>query len=228
MKITLEAILRALSHETLSFMSDSNHANGTIQPDQIPKVVGRINGVLRRLSVKFVLNEKTVTVRVTEAQRTYSLAGKAPWIINTGADPFLGDVNTILGIESSCGRMFNLRDKATHNSILLKDEGTSFVLDKFLPEGDYTVFYKASTPQFTESVNPDLTEVLNIPESLLNALYLGVAALTYEGIGGEENVNMARNKWRQYDNDCQEAKIYSAVEDEEHEQANKFMDRGFR
>ena len=228
MKITLEAILRALSHETLSFMSDSNHANGTIQPDQIPKVLGRINGVLRRLSVKFVLNEKRVSFQVTPGQRSYSLADRAAWIIDTPSEPFLGDVATILGIEAPCGRMYNLRDKATHDSILLKDEGTTFVLDTHLKSGVYEVIYKAKTPQFKESSTPDLNEILNIPEALLNALYLGVAALTYEGIGGEDNVNMARSKWRQFDADCLDAKIYSAVEDEEHEEVNRFLDRGFK
>ena len=228
MKITLEAILRSLSHETLSFMADSNHANGTIQPDQIPKVIGRINGVLRRLSVKFVLSEKTVDVQVTGTRRRYSLNQGDAWIVEDEDNPFIGDVGRILKIEAPNGRSYNLNDNATHDSIILKDDGTSFILDSFLMSGVYTVTYKATTPQFVESMNPDLTEVLNIPEALLNALYTGVAAQTYEGIGGEDNLAMARSKWRQFETDCAEAKINSAVEVDEFEEVNRLMDRGFK
>jgi hypothetical protein len=226
MKIALEDILQSLSHETLSFMAESNHANGTIAPDQLPKVIGRINNVLRRLNVKFTLYEKMIRVNVSVGQRYYPLAAGSPWIVEDPDEPYLGDVGRILGIETPYGRMHPLGDKATLRSILLRDEGTAFALDTSLPAGTYTVIYKAATPQF-KTDGTDLKEVLNIPEALLNALYLGVAAITYEGIGGEDNIRLAGSKWAQYEKETAEAKLNSAVDVEENDDGNKFRDRGW-
>jgi hypothetical protein len=226
MKITLEQILESLSHDALSFMADSNHANGTIAPDQIPKVVSRINNVLRRLNVKFVLSEKRIRVNVTAARRFYTLKQGDAWISADPDEPFTGDVGRILGIETPQGRMHDLGDKATHDSILLRDEGTSFGLDAEFGAGAYTVIYKAATPQF-KTDGSDLNQTLSIPEPLLNALYLGVAAITYEGIGGEDNTRMAASKWAQYEKECGEAKVNSAVDVEENDEGNKFRDRGW-
>lgn len=226
MKITLKEILEALSHDTLAFMADSNHANGTIAGDQIPKVVSRVNSVLRRLNVKFVLSEKTVRVNVSANQRYYPLRSSDAWIVSDPAEPFTGDVGRILGIETPQGRMHGLGDKATHDSILLRDDGTAFAMDKTLLPGIYTVIYKATTPQFKAN-GTDQTQVLSIPEALLNALYLGVAAITYEGIGGEDNIRMAGAKWAQYEKECAEAKLNSAVDVEENDEGNKFRDRGW-
>lgn len=227
MKITLEAILRALSHESLSFMSDSNSSNGTIEADQIPKVIGRINGILRRLAVKFVLNEKTVKINVTNDRRYYPIVSGSSWIATDPTNPFIGDVNRILGIKVPNGRMYNLNDRSVHDNIMLRDEGTGFFLKDYMEVGVYEVIYKAATPQFTESPKPDLSQELNIPEALLNALYAGVAAMTYEGIGGAEHIQIAKSKWAQFNSDCADARINSAVEVEEFEDVNKLLNRGF-
>lgn len=226
MQITLDTLLKSLSYETLSFMAESNHANGTIAPDQVPKVVGRINAVLRRMAVKFVLKEKTIKVNVTNDIRYYPLTVGAAWIVPDPDEPFTGDVGRILGIETPTGRMHDLGDKASLKSILLRDDGKSFALDSTLPAGVYSVLYKASTPQFIPDVSK-LDQKLEIPEALLNALYLGVAAITYEGIGGAENLAMARDKWNQYEKECSEARLNSGVEVEESDDGNKFVDRGF-
>lgn len=226
MKIALETILQSLSHETLSFMAESNHANGTIASDQLPKVIGRINNVLRRLNVKFTLHEKRLRVLVTEDRRYYPLIANSLWIDEDPDEPFTGDVNRILGVETPLGRMHPLGDKAILRSIVLRDEGTAFALDTELPAGTYTVIYKAATPQF-KTDGTDLKEVLNIPEALLNALYLGVAAITYEGIGGEDNIRLAQSKWAQYEKETAEAKLNSAVDIEENDEGNKFFDRGW-
>lgn len=226
MKITLEQILESLSHDTLAFMADSNHANGTISPDQIAKVVSRINNVLRRLNVKFVLHEKIIRVNVSGNRRYYPLKAGSTWISADPDEPFEGDVGRILGIETPAGRMHPLGDKSMTNSILLRDEGVAFALDTNVPNGTYTVIYKAATPQF-KTDGSDLQQALNIPEPLLNALYLGVSAITYEGIGGEDNIRMAGAKWAQYEKECGEAKINSAVDVEENDEGNKFRDRGF-
>jgi hypothetical protein len=227
MKITLEQILEALSHDTLSFMADSNHANGTISGDQIPKVVSRVNAVLRRLNVKFVLSEKMIRVSVTAGRRYYPLTKGAAWIVADPAEPYTADVGRILGIETPQGRMYKLGDKAMLSSILLRDEGTAFALDSTVPVGTYTVIYKASTPQF-KTDGSDLTQTISIPEALLNALYLGVAAIAYEGIGGEDNLRMAAAKWSQYEKECAEAKLNSAVDVEENDEGDKFTAGGWR
>lgn len=227
MKITLEQILEALSHDTLSFMADSNHANGTISGDQIPKVVSRVNAVLRRLNVKFVLSEKMIRVSVTAGRRYYPLTLGSAWIVADPAEPYTADVGRILGIETPQGRMYKLGDKAMLSSILLRDEGTAFALDSTVPVGTYTVIYKASTPQF-KTDGSDLTQTISIPEALLNALYLGVAAIAYEGIGGEDNLRMAAAKWSQYEKECAEAKLNSAVDVEENDEGDKFTAGGWR
>jgi hypothetical protein len=229
MKITLEAILRSLSHETLSFMSDSGHGNGTIEPEQIPKVIGRINAILRRLSVKFVLNEKTVKVNVVADRLYYPLTAlNAAWVVADLANPWTADVGRILGIKTPSGRMYDLSDRSTHDSIMLDTEGTGFRFPYFFAEGEYEIIYKASTPQFEESPEPDLSEELSIPEALLNALYQGVAAMTYEGIGGSENIALANSKWAMFNSDCSDAKINSSVEVEEYLDVNLFANRGFK
>lgn len=227
MKITLAEILESMSHETLSFMADSNHANGTISGDQVPKVIGRLNNVLRRLGVKFVLKEKMIRVNVSASRRYYPLTAGASWIDADPDEPFTGDVSRILGIETPTGRMHDLGDKASVRSILLRDDGTAFAIDSTVPAGTYTVIYKASTPQF-KTDGSDLTQALEIPEALLNALYLGVAAITYEGIGGADNIRLAGAKWQQFEKECAEAKINSAVETEETDEGNKLRDRGFK
>lgn len=227
MKITLKEILEALSHESLSFMADSNHANGTIAADQIPKIIGRVNGVIRKLAVKFVLKEKMIRVNVSANRRYYTLNKGDAWIIEDPLEPFENDVSLILGIETPDGRMHPIGDKASFRSILLRDDGNAFAMDTHLPNGIYTIYYKAKTPQF--EIDPEkLDQVLEIPEALLNALYEGVAAVTYEGLGGAENVKLAIAKWQKFEQDCSEAKINSAVNVEETDEGNKFGDRGFR
>ena len=228
MQITLGTILESLSYETLSFMAESNHANGSIASDQIPKVVGRVNAVLRRLAVKFVLRERRIKVNVTTDQRYYTLNAGDAWIEEDPAEVFTGDVGRILAIETPTGRHHDLGDKASLRTIVLRDEGKSFALDTLLEAGVYTVIYKTATPQFVVDLgSTDLEQILYIPEPLLNALYLGVAAITYENIGGAENISMAQVKWSQYEKECAEARVNSAVEVEENDEGNKFLDRGF-
>lgn len=227
MKITLAKVLESLSHDTLSFMADSNHARGSIVGAQIPKVISRVNSVLRRLNVKFTLSEKRVRINLETGRRYYPLTVGASWIVSDPDEPFIGDVSRILSIETSNGRVHDLNDVAKHNSILLRDEGKSLVVDSFVPTGPAVVTFKANTPQFDLDVE-NLTQEIEIPEALLNALYLGVAAISYEGIGGAENISMAMAKWKQYEAECVEAKINSAVEVEEFEDKNTFADRGFR
>lgn len=227
MKITLKTMLESLSHDTLSFMADSNHARGSIQGDQIPKVISRINAVLRRLAVKFTLNEKTIKVLTTNEQRYYTLFPDDAWIVEDEDEPYTGDVARILGIELSNGRIHKLNDVAPSDSILLRDDGKAFALDGSIPAGLVVVTYKAATPVF-EIDGSNLDQEIEIPESLLNAVYIGVAAITYQGIGGPENTSLANALWAQYEKECGEAKINSAVEVEQYEERNLFMDKGFR
>lgn len=227
MKITLSQLLEGLSHDTLAFMADSNHARGSIAGDQIPKVTSRLNAVLRRLAVKFVLSEKTVKVRLTNNQRNYALTPGSPWLVAEPGNPFEGDVARILGITTADGKTHNLNDVAQHDSILVKDGGVSLEIDQYVPLGVATVIYKAVTPQFDLN-EIDLKQTIDIPEALLNALYLGVAAITYEGIGGTENIQLSGAKWVQFEKECAEAKINSAVENQTYEERNLFRDRGFK
>jgi hypothetical protein len=227
MKITLAKVLEALSHDTLSFMADSNSANGTIAADQIPKVISRVNSVLRRLAVKFVLSEKSVNVLVNTTRRQYSLKASDPWIVRETGVVFPDDVGQILGIRLPNGRMVALNESIKHDSIMLTPDAKSFIVATFLPSGTYKVIYKAITPQF-DIRGTDQTAELDIPEALLNALYLGVSAITYEGIGGPENVQMAQAKWAQFEKECGEAKLNTAVETDDLEPGNRFRDRGFR
>lgn len=226
MKMTLQQILEGLSHETLSFMADSDAA-GTIVGDQIPKVIGRVNATLRKLNVKFTLAEKTVRVRVTADRRFYSLGAADTWIVPEAGVTFAGDVSRILRIETPNGVVHPLNDKVKHDSIMLKDEGKSFSLAAHLPVGTYTVTYKAETPKF-KTDGSDLIQQIELPEALLNALYIGVAGYTYEGIGGAENLQMAQAKWAAFEKECAEAVVNSAVDVDEYEEANLFRDRGFR
>lgn len=227
MKIKLEKILEELSHDTLAFMADSNHARGSIMPDQIPKVVGRLNSVLRKLSVRFTLTEKRIKVRISKGVRYYPLTVNAPYIIQDPTEPFEGDVARILSVETANGKMHGLNDVAAHNSILLRDEGRSFSTDEHVFEGIAEVVYKATTPQF-DPVNADQEQTIDVPESLLNALYIGVAAITYQGIGGPENIAISNGLWAQYENECNTAKLNSAVEVVEFEESNRLRDKGFR
>lgn len=227
MKMTLSQLLEGLSHDTLSFMADSNHATGSIAGDQIPKVTSRINSVLRRLAVKFVLSEKRVQVRLTQDRRYYALTPGSPWLVPDPGNPFLGDVAQILGIITPDGKTHNLNDVAPHDSILVKDGGVSIEIDQYVPLGVATLIYKAVTPQF-DLKDLKLDQQIEIPEALLNALYLGVAGITYEGIGGAENVQLSVSKWAQFEKECAEAKINSAVENQTYEERNLFRDRGFK
>lgn len=227
MKITLAQALKSLSSDALAFMASSD-ANQTIVGDQIPKVVNRLNSVLRRLAVKFTLSEKIVRVNITADRRYYPLTEDAAWIDEDPDEPFTGDVVRILGMTMADGRSYNLNDVAKHDSILLRDNGTAFALDTYLPVGPADVIYKAATPQFLEDGSEDQSQEIDIPEALLNALYIGVAAISYEGIGGPENISMARSKWAQFEKECAEAKINSAVEVQEYEDRNLLRERGFK
>jgi len=227
MKITLAKILEGLSHDTLSFMADSNHARGSIVGDQIPKVVSRINAVLRRLAVKFTLSEKSVKVDITADRQYYPMTVGSAWIVEDPEEPFTGDVARILGIELSNGRVYNLNDVAKHDSVLLRDGGKAFAIDAGLPEGLAVVTYKAATPEF-DLTGENQAQEIELPESLLNALYIGVAAITYQGIGGPENITLSNSHWAQFEREIKEAQVNSAVEVEQYEERNLLKDRGFR
>lgn len=227
MKITLAKILEGLSHDTLSFMADSNHSQGIITGDQIPKTINRVNSVLRRLAVKFTLQEKTIKVLINKDQRYYPLKVGEAHIVEDPDEPFTGDINRILSIETANGRSHNMSDLAPHDSILLRDEGKSFAVDAYVPLGLANVIYKANTPQFEVNAENQSQEI-ELPEALLNALYLGVAAITYQGIGGPENIALSQSMWAQYENECANAKLNSAVEVDQFEESNKLQDRGFR
>lgn len=226
MKITLKQLLKALSRDSLSFMADANNSNGSITVDQIPKVVSRINSVLRRLNVKFTLSERTVRLFVNADRRYYPLEEPLLWA--GGADyEFLTDVERILAVQQDDGRMIPLNDLAVSKNIRLRDNGRSLYLTQAVPAGWLNIIYKAKTPQFNEE-SEDLNQTIEFPEALLNALYAGVAAISYEGIGGAENVQLAANKWTQYEKESMEAVVNSAVEVEEYEDANLHVIRGYR
>lgn len=227
MKITLAKILEGLSHDALSFMAESNSARGSIREAQIPKVTSRINNILRRLAVRFVLQEKSVRVQLSPGNRYYSLRVGEPYILDDAEDYFAGDVRQILTIQLPNGRKHGLNDEAGFGNIMIQEGGTAFLMDDNMPVGTAVITYKAATPQFeTDDCNTE--QEIHLPEALINALYQGVAALTYQSMGGTENIALAQGYWGQFDSECDRAELGSAVETKKFEETNKFADRGFR
>lgn len=227
MRYKLEDILRILSHDALSFMASGSDSNGSIMPKEINKTTSRVNSVLRRLGSTFVLKESTVRIRLEKDQKTYKLEASNPFIVIDPGNPFLDDVAQILRVEDADGKIRGLDDLARNDSIMVRDNGTSLRVSEVILNrgGELTVTYKARTPQF--EVTENLAQEIEFPEELINALSQGVAAMTYSGMGGSENVQISNGFWSSFNVEVNLVKSSSGGEDEEITTINKLKSKGF-
>lgn len=118
----LNDLYNMLAYGELSNHHMASAGDGTLLPAKRPQIVHFANEALARLYTKFVLKEKSCIVELQEGNTLYRLSPEysttgfdnslvdAPYIRDTGDDPFLDDVLKVLAVHTNYGGQRPLND----------------------------------------------------------------------------------------------------------------------
>lgn len=174
---------------------------GTIDPASHGKVVIAINVALNDIFSRIPLAEKEVLIETLdwksiyfirkEHARTDSTPGFQKYIIDTPANPFLGDLVKVLGVSNEIGDPLPMNDAEQWASVFLP----AFDTVQFNHPGAKQIFsvqYQALHPKLVATGENYLNQVLRVPTVLMDMVKLKTASTLLAPMGGQNETAKAQ------------------------------------
>jgi hypothetical protein len=214
----VNSLLTRLSVGELSNLHLSGEGSGTIIANKVNQVLQHVNDGLTALHSRFILSQKDVNIEQMWGVNEYILRRKYAWTANTPTpvipgtpylrdtvtEPFMGDVIKILAIYNHCGIPYPIND-IDHPMSLFTPQPDVVQVPCVNPGAPLAVVYQARHPIIMGVNSPNyLTQEINIPFSLENALAAYVAWKIYSNMNGQENLMKAQELKMIYEEECLE------------------------
>lgn len=205
----------------------------SLKPDSIPKINSIIQAGINDLNKKFAVLEKEILVRPIKDKLLYELvpanavsSGNADaFIIDSAADPYLGDLMQIFRITDGTGasmwmnidvayiqpveNIFGTRPSVFNYKGINLASYNTLKLPKDYAGGDLLVHYKAKMKPLDNSLAPEAS-FIELPDHFLNALVLYVASRKYNPMGSETigrgMFHEGNNYWSKYQEEVNDLK----------------------
>lgn len=201
----------------------------TVRVESQPKIVSYLNDGLLKLYGRFLLREADLVIKVDSGLTQYPLrlpnsvvgAGTTPFIQDSIAAPFLGDVIKILEVFDGCTVPLNDPDDCRSMFTPQPD-----VLQIPTPIQDQlvSVLYQARHPEIDGS---DLAAVIDLPAVLESALQSWVAFKTFFHMNTQESLATATLYAQAYESICVDVVENGLVSSDPMLASNRFQKRGF-
>lgn len=208
--LTVADVLRNLSLGVFSNLSLGDEGSGAIKEDRIPNVLLYLNEGLTELHTQFVLSEKILTLLTFGHKSNYSLTADnsfanngmdydpeaedpdGPNIIDSDEEPFQEDIIKIMSVYTSDGWKLPLNDLESSLSVFTPHSGLLQVPN---PDAGHhlSIEYQANHAQIQwDECGKFLTQKVDIPPVLHDALYSYIAYKVYSSMNTQENNAKAR------------------------------------
>jgi hypothetical protein len=233
--MTLEDLLQRLSYGPLSNLAISNQGDGTIVTGKIPGVVSFANEALLRLHSKFVLVEKELVLEQDEAITRYLLTSQnsasykathptAPgYIQDTVQQPYTDDLIRVVDVFDVEGCRVPLNDEKQPKGVFTPSFNVLQVPYPVQGQPLY-VLYQAKHA----TLLPDqLSDPINIPDVLEEALIAYTAHKVFFHMNGQEHTLKANDHLTRYTDICTEVIDKDLVNSSISNSSSKFDQRGF-
>ncbi len=212
----LAELFKQLSFGQLSNLAISGNGSGVIVGEQKPKIVSMTNEALLKLYSKFILNEKTLVLNLTNGTARYSLTranavygsdvdNPNGYIIDTEDNPFLGDVIRVLAAHDSFGVPVPLNDDQANISVFTPAPEAvqiRYAVNNTRAISGLMLTYQAKHPEL--DVDDDDEQIIELPDVLEPALRSYVAYSVFSGMNGPDNSAKAAEHLSQYEATCAE------------------------
>lgn len=212
--ITLKNMINDLAVGVLANTMLCDPATNTIYEKYYPKAVSFINLGLTAIHRRFLLRSGELSV----AQKTgiihytlrslYALSNEAAvepfnYIQDSVANPFKDDILKIEQVFSEDGSEYLINDSTQAYPIFTPRYNVISMIPTDVPQTVFLI-YRQNYPRIvlSNSLNA-LTEEIDIPDFILEALYLKIGTYAYKGITAEDTeANPGRSYMYQYELEC--------------------------
>lgn len=241
----LNELFRRLAVGELSNLSMANSVTGEIEPDDHAKLVLHANDGLKKLHTRFPLKEGNL-ILIQEGFRTrYSLsskfamsnyaanAGHSFYIQDTDKEPFKDDIIKVTAVFNRHGREMPLNKGSQLSLMNLRGELNAVftpsptVLQIPHPENGAPigVQYQAGHPLLSAD---DLTQEIDIPEFLTEALTAYVASKVFKNMNTQENTIKGQEHLSTFEAICVEAVEQDLISTGTSTSNVRFFENGWR
>jgi hypothetical protein len=202
--MNLGELFTSLSYGVLSNLAVGGEGSGTIPASHQTRLVSFVNAGLRDLHERLLLKIDDMIIRATDGRTNYPLkveyADTDPtvgpkFITDTLAYPFKGNLIRILEIYDEHGGEIVLNDSGNENSFFMP-EPDILQIPYPVTGNDYFVIYQADHATLQDG---DLTQLIDIPNSLLTALEAYVAYRVMAPMNGQEQAAKGMEHFRRYE-----------------------------
>jgi hypothetical protein len=230
--LTVGELFKRLSFGPLSNLSMSNDGDGTIIGAKQLGLIRFANEGLLRLYTRFVLTEKEVILELDEAITQYRLSsefsvsngGPVQYLKDTAEIPFNNDVIKIMAAYSAAGTRYPLNDEHNCDSLFTPRVDTLQVPKPITGAGIH-VLYQAKKVITTESIS--LSEVIDIPDVLDEALVAYISHKVYSSMNGQEHTAKSVELLGLFNSVCNDVEARDLVNSSLSFTNDKFSERGF-
>jgi len=174
---------------------------GVIDPSAHAKVITAINVSLNDIFSRVPLSEKEVLVETLDWKSLYYIRkehsrmdptpGFQKYIVDTPANPFLGDLVKVLGVTNEVGDPLPVNDAEQWASVFIP----TFDSVQFNHPGYKQVFavlYQALHPKLLTSGDGYLDQIVRVPPVMMDMLRTKVASTLLAPMGGQEQTLKAQ------------------------------------
>lgn len=232
----LAELYRRLASSKLKTLHMADQENSTIREESRGTVVTVLNEALTYLHSRFVLIEKQVFVLAQAGITMYPLTKENAlssnplstdtltyYIRDTAANPFDDDLIRVLHVFNKDGEKV-LGDVDGNDSIFLPQENTLHI-PKPISMGLMSVHYQADHPRIL--VGGALSQVINIPRSLENALLSFIAFQVFSSMEGDNMLAIASKREAEVERDCTLVEDRALAGTAKQSSSVKFNERGW-
>ena len=208
--MNVENLLQKLSFGPLSELAIAGDGSGVVPTPNIPKIILRVNNALSALYTRFPLEKKAIVIETRNGLWAYPLRREFAitsdstepnkFIIDSPAQPFLGDVLMVDGIANAenCALPFNVaNDEESWHKVSYDTISSNHIND----QERLFVHYRARHFEFDLN-KPELETEIRIPSSLEAALLAHIAGNIYANMSMEGALAKAQAHLSNYENEC--------------------------
>jgi len=232
----LNELLTKLSYGELSNLSLGSNGAGSIKITERPKVIDHVNDGLLKIYTRFSLLEKNVIIEQVTHITNYHLKSRYSesnqsdepylYIKDKMAEPFTEDVIKITEVFDSTGKVRPLNDRNNVNSVFTPLPDTLQVPRPVAGQA-LAILYQARHPLLEREGDNVLSQDIDLPIYLNNALQSYVAYKIFGNMNGQENLVISQTHLDAFNAACSEVIINDSVNNTFATSQTKLESRGF-
>lgn len=236
----LRELFRRLSLGVLSNLAIGMDGSGDIIETGRAKIILHANEAMRKLYGRFRVLEKTLMIQTVEGKTQYEITplynfsaypGSGvdyAYILDTLAEPYLGDLIRILTVIDEHGNDLILNDVANSCSLFTPKNNLIIIPDSF--GGEFFSFtYQAFAPDivYITDSEDNLNIDIPIPKILEDAFLNYIGHLIYSNMNTQESLGQAQKLLSNYENDVLGVEERDLLSISNSTTNTKFHDRGW-